>query len=159
MSDSHGGHPIPRSVLIGAGLLVATTILLSGIASRTGLGTSEMPASPPIRELELRFEDRSDGAVTVLEAETGRVVAVLPPGSNGFVRGVLRALARERKLREVGPEQPFHLARRADGRLSLTDPSTGQRIDLDSFGPTNLRAFENLLDARPERAPSPGGTS
>jgi hypothetical protein len=33
---------------------------------------------------------------------------------------------------------------RTDGRLTLQDPSTGQRIDLESFGPTNAAVFASL---------------
>ncbi|MBC7781542.1 MAG: photosynthetic complex assembly protein PuhC, partial [Proteobacteria bacterium] len=36
---------------------------------------------------------------------------------------------------------------RADGRLTLADPATGQRIDLESFGPTNAAVFARLIVA------------
>ena len=63
---------------------------------------------------------------------------VVAPGTNGFLRGVLRGLARERKLERSAIEPPFRLTRWADGRLSLEDPATGRRIDdLEAFGPTN----------------------
>jgi hypothetical protein len=48
-------------------------------------------------------------------------------------------------MREIGPQPPFELAARADGRLTLTDPATGARIDLESFGPTNAGVFARLL--------------
>ena len=62
-----------------------------------------------------------------------------------IMRGALRALARERKKRGLGPEQPFELIARKDGRLTLHDPATGVRIDLESFGPTNAGVFARLL--------------
>ena len=34
---------------------------------------------------------------------------------------------------------------RADGRLTLADPATGARIDLEAFGPTNAGVFARLL--------------
>ena len=61
----------------------------------------------------------------------------------------MRGLARERKRREIGPEPPFRLARAADGRLWLEDPSTGRRIDFIAFGPTNAQAFARLLTRNP----------
>ena len=33
----------------------------------------------------------------------------------------------------------------ADGRLTLVDPGTGRRVDLESFGPTNSAVFAQLL--------------
>jgi putative photosynthetic complex assembly protein len=56
-------------------------------------------------------------------------------------------LVRERKRQGLGPEQPFALIGRADGRLTLVDPATGQVIDLESFGPTNASVFARLLAA------------
>jgi putative photosynthetic complex assembly protein len=80
----------------------------------------------------------------------GRVVDVLPPGTNGFVRGVLRGLARERRRQEIGQQPPFRLTLWDDGRLSLEDETTGRRIELEAFGPTNLAAFARLLAAKGE---------
>jgi hypothetical protein len=37
----------------------------------------------------------------------------------------------------------------AVARLTLADPATGERVDLESFGPTNAAAFAQLLTARP----------
>ena len=76
-----------------------------------------------VQSRTLHFADRNDGAVEVTDADR-HIVAVLPPGTNGFARGVMRGLARARKLEDVGQEPPFVLTRWADGRLSLDDPST-----------------------------------
>ena len=59
-----------------------------------------------------------------------------------------RGLARERKRKGLGPELPFELIGRADGRLTLADPGTGRRVDLDSFGPDNSAVFASLMLAR-----------
>ena len=82
----------------------------------------------------------------------GHLVELLPPGSNGFVRGVLRGFARERRRNEVGQAPPFRLTRCSDGRLSLADATTGRTVELEAFGPTNLAAFAGLLPGA-ERTP------
>jgi putative photosynthetic complex assembly protein len=79
---------------------------------------------------------------------TGELVASVQ-GEQGFLRGALRALSRERRARGLGPEQPFELIARPDGRLTLVDPVTEQRIDLESFGPTNAGKFATLLGPAP----------
>ena len=44
------------------------------------------------------------------------------------------------------PSSRFGLIGRADGRLTLEDPATGRRVDLESFGPTNAAVFAQILD-------------
>jgi putative photosynthetic complex assembly protein len=89
---------------------------------------------------------RSNGGAS--STTSGATAGTAPSfGTNGFVRGVLRGLARERRLNDVGAQPPFQLTRWSDGRLSLDDPATGRRIDLVAFGPTNAGAFAQLLTA------------
>ncbi|KQW42035.1 MULTISPECIES: photosynthetic complex assembly protein PuhC [unclassified Roseateles] len=94
---------------------------------------------------QLRFEDRDDGGIAVLDAASGQLLDTAAPGTNGFLRSTMRGLVRERKRQGLGPELPFQLLGRADGRLTLLDPATGRRIDLESFGPTNSAVFARLL--------------
>ena len=46
---------------------------------------------------------------------------------------------------DIGPMDPFELHARTDGRLTLIDPATHMRLDLESFGPTNAGLFAQLL--------------
>ena len=82
-------------------------------------------------------------------------------GQQGFLRGSLRALARSRQRAGQGPEQPFVLTGHTDGRLVLLDPVTGDRINLESFGPTNAAVFAQLRPSTPPAStptPTSGGT-
>ena len=110
--------------------------------------TSQTPEAKVVQSRELRFKDRSDGGVSVYEGGTDRIVDVLAPGTNGFVRGVMRAFARERRREDVGPQPPFLLTRWSDGRLSIEDVATRERIELIAFGQTNFAAFARLLNDR-----------
>lgn len=135
----------PRRPLLAAGLLIGFSLLAAGTARLTGLGRTGLPESRVVATRELRFLDRPDGSVAVVEPAGDRLVELLPPGSNGFLRGVLRGLARDRKLAGIGDGPPFRLVRWADGRLSLEDPTTGRRVDLGAFGEGNAAAFARLL--------------
>jgi putative photosynthetic complex assembly protein len=137
----------PRGALIGAALLLAFTVTSAAISRISGLGTVQMPESAAVEIRPLRFEDMRDGSIQVTDARTGQVATSVEPGTNGFIRGTLRGLARERKRQGIGIEPPFILTRWADGRLSLEDPTTGRVIALDAFGPTNGEAFAQLLTA------------
>ena len=141
-----GHEPFPRAPLIGAGILILAALAAVTFVRLTGTGGSRLPDSPAVATREFRFEDRPDGGIVVIDAKVGRVVDVIT-GTNGFLRGTLRGLARERKVEGVGPEAPFLLIARADGRLTLEDPSTGRHVDLESFGPTNVEVFARLLTA------------
>jgi len=145
MSDPFRDRPFPRGALIGAAALIVFTLCAALVGRVTGLGMTQSAPGNVVDARDLRFEDRADGAVVVLDARADRVVEVLPPGTNGFARGVLRSLARERRSHAIGAEPPFRLTRFTDGRLSLEDLATGRRIDLEAFGPTNAGVFARLV--------------
>uniref|UniRef100_UPI003593EDF9 photosynthetic complex assembly protein PuhC n=1 Tax=Blastomonas sp. TaxID=1909299 RepID=UPI003593EDF9 len=93
----------------------------------------------------LRFGDGAGGTVQVTDATSGETVHVFGELGSGFVRGVLRGLARDRYSRGIGAEAPFELNRWSDGSLSLTDTATNRIVELGAFGPTNRETFEELL--------------
>jgi putative photosynthetic complex assembly protein len=134
----------PRWVLLCVGGILAFTLIAVGMVRITGNGPDQLAAAV-LAERFLRFDDAPDGGVTVTDANTGQLVTVLR-GEQGFLRGSLRALTRERFSRGIGAQPPFQLIARTDNRLTLFDPSTGQRIDLESFGPANAGIFARLLD-------------
>lgn len=141
---------MPRGLLLGIGGVLALTLLAAGWVRLSGTPI-RAPDAPAVTQKALRFEDRPDGGIAVIDAATGREFDTVS-GQAGFVRGTLRGLARERKRMGLGPQQPFMLIGRADGRLSLHDPATGRIVDLESFGPVNAGVFARLLEPAP-----PGG--
>ena len=147
MSHHHHTQTVPRSVLLAAAAMILLSLGLAASARRAYRAESSRLTAPALESLEVRFEDRPDGAIAMLDAASGRELSLVPPRSNGFIRGVLRGMFRARRLESLGREGHFRLAREASGRLSLQDPQTGRRVDLDSFGPTNSAAFAQLLFA------------
>lgn len=153
-----GDEPFPRKPLLGAFALVIAALAAVTVARVTKLEPAAAPATDVaiVAERDLRFEDRADGSIAVIDAADGALVDTLAPGSNNFIRGTLRSLVRERRSDGIGAVQAFRLTARQDGHLLLTDPATARRIDLGSFGPTNLQSFARLL---PARSPSPAETA
>ena len=147
MSASQADRPFPRGALLGASAMVGFAILAAALGHVIGVGAAHLPASSAVENRDLRFEDRNDGAVVARELNDDTIVAVIAPGTNGFLRGVLRGLARDRKRSELDARLPFRLTRWADGKLSLQDRGTGHLIDLGAFGATNAQAFARLMDA------------
>lgn len=149
MSDPFGDRPFPRAPLLGAAGLILLALVLAAGGRLVGTGEAAIGERASIVR-DLRFADRSDGGIDVIDAALDRPLDVVMPGSNGFLRATLRGLARERKRHEGGPEIPFRLTAWNNGRLTLADPATGRTVDLAAFGPTNAEVFGRLLtlDAR-----------
>lgn len=137
----------PRGAVWAAACLLAlsmTGVLFSRV---TGAGATRLPAVPAAEIRTLVFSDRADGAIVVRPVDGLGAEVIVAPGGDGFVRGVLRGLARERKRRASSPLAPFELIRYADGRLAVDDPQTGRSVDLGAFGATNYGAFRRLFEA------------
>ncbi len=139
-------NAFPRGALFGAGALVAFALVSAATARFTDTREARIPTEvAAVETRDLRFEDQADGSVIAFEAPSGKVVARLPPGTNGFARALLRGLARERKREDEGQQAPFRLTLRADGGLMLEDTANGHRVELEAFGPTNAMVFARLL--------------
>ena len=135
----------PRGPVIATGILLAAALLLVSASKTAEVGTMRVSVEHSLVSRDLSFADRADGAVVVSSFPDGAEVTILAPGTNGFIRGVLRGLSRERMLSGMSYAEPFRLVRGAGGRLSLIDLATGREIELNSFGPTNVLAFAKLL--------------
>lgn len=155
MTPAHS-EKLPRGALILAGALVAFAFTLTA-----GMRIAHIPpaASPvllrsaehvaPVRSRTLRFLDEADRGVRIEDVGTGQTASEIVPGQKtGFIRGVMRGLARERRLHGIGGGPPFTLTEWRDGELTLTDTATGRSIELNAFGSTNRAAFAALLGDR-----------
>jgi putative photosynthetic complex assembly protein len=146
MSEALQEPLIPKGGLFAGAALVLFALAAVTTVRITGVGGAHMTLPAAVQSRDLQFEDGRKGAVLVFDAGGHHLVDTLPPGSNGFVRVVLRGMARERRLGDIGPLPPFRLTRYANGQITLTDTSTGKQIDLDAFGSTNTAAFARLMN-------------
>ena len=144
MSDPHGGKPFPPAVLYAAAGLLAATMVFALVSRLTGVGRTSMPEGEVAQVLQVWFDDAPDGAVLALDA-SGATIARFDDGAEGFLRGVLRGFARERKLEGLGRDLPFELTRYAGGRIAITDSATGGAVELNAFGRQNAAPFVRLL--------------
>jgi putative photosynthetic complex assembly protein len=103
------------------------------------------PIGAPTLTRSLTFMDGSEGEVKVFDAGTGYQITTFEKGEGSFVRGAIRTFARVRQLQGVQLQAPVELAQYQDQRLVLSDPTTGQVIELSAFGATNASEFGKLL--------------
>lgn len=148
-------EPFPRFALIAAAVLIAGSITAAAAARYADANASPAAQSEnvaPLSARDLTFFDMENGSVEVRDAAGTQVLFVAEPGTNGFIRGVMRGMARDRRSRGIGQEPAFRLAQWPDGRLSLEDLATGRHIELSAFGDTNRAAFAQLLAPTAESA-------
>lgn len=152
MSATHD-IDVPKGALVMAGVLVASVLALTAtwrlaeidpIASPTLERTAAAVA--PVSRRELSFVDGPDGGVVISDPD-GLVTTLEPGGQDGFIRGVLRAFARDRRIRDLDNSGSFTLTLWKDGSLSMVDNATKRSFDLGGFGATNRAAFIALLEA------------
>ena len=136
-------HILPRHIGLALGLVMFASLALVAVVRWSG-AEIRYADSPSQQVRLLRFADMDNGDIGVFNAQDGSELARFS-GEQGFMRGALRAMARERKRHDIGPMLPFELHARTDGRLTLIDPATHMRLDLESFGPTNAGLFAQLL--------------
>lgn len=134
--------PIAKMLIAG---LISVVLLFVFINSRD-LSRVREPDASPAKVLQLRFEDRPDGSIAVIDYKSGKQIDSIQ-GEAGFVRGTLRGLAQERIRRGLDSGPPFELIYRTNGRLTLCDTATGRMVDLESFGPSNAGTFFKLFNA------------
>lgn len=146
---------VPRMPLAIIGGLVLFAVTATAVVRIAHIPPAASPEATraaagitPIKSRDLRFVDRADGAVVIADVKGGIAQVIAPGQQTGFIRGVMRGLARDRRARGIGDGPPFNLTLWRDGELSLTDSATGRAIELTAFGATNRAAFAALLDAK-----------
>jgi putative photosynthetic complex assembly protein len=145
------GMPLRLPVAAIAATIVVALLLVFTQQTRETTVSAPKDRSNALASRDVRFEDQADGSIRVIDARLGSQIELVAPASNGFLRGALRGLVRERKRQGIGIETPFTVAILADGRLLIHDNATGHEIDLASFGSTNAAVFSRLLAAPGEK--------
>jgi putative photosynthetic complex assembly protein len=137
-------NPQPAVPIVVRWVMLSLALLLLGVFAVRQSGQDIRQADAPVVwQKNLHFEDGERGEIVVIDAATRQQVAVFE-GEQGFLRGTLRALVRERKKRAIGADEAFELSSHADGQMVLRDPATGEMIHLASFGPSNAQIYRQL---------------
>ena len=109
-------------------------------------GPPQQQASLTVSSADLLFIDGPRGRIDVLDAQTQVTLAVYESGEGSFLRGIVRSLVRERRVRDLDPGGAFNLALLDNGSLVISDPDTGYWMALEAFGVDNRRLFAEILE-------------
>lgn len=139
----------PKPVIWGIGIVLMATLAMSAATVGRQKGVvetlSESAINPVTHEMQFIATDMDDRTILIEDAANGTELEIVTRDSNGFIRGALRGLARERTLRGISSGEPFRLRLWQDGTLVLDDPATGQIVALNGFGQDNAMAFGKYL--------------
>lgn len=136
-----------RILMVGLAVFVMAVLAATLTARLTGYSMNSVPDAAVVDVRELGFRDLPNGVVEVFEWQSKASIAKIPSGAGAFLRGVVRSLVRQRRGLDSGIASVFELTRYDDGRLVLSDPSTGEKVDLIAFGASNIAVFAELMDA------------
>ncbi|MDA7423353.1 photosynthetic complex assembly protein PuhC [Thalassococcus lentus] len=136
---------VPRAMVRLMFGLVMLCLLMVSAHVWTGQPVVSAPPDSAIKvEKTLFLQGEMSGAARVLDAN-GSVIADLSPEQGGFLSGVWRVLQRERTKARTALDGPVIVQAFDNGRMAITDPSTGWSADLMGFGQDNAAAFAKLL--------------
>jgi putative photosynthetic complex assembly protein len=132
-----------KASLVIPGLLAAVAVVgvCAGFAPRP-----HRAVVAPMASVALTFSDTANGGVAVRQAGSGQLLEVVAAGRDGFLRSTMRVLTGLRRHDGIGAAAPFELSQLPGDRLVLTDTATGQALELEAFGPSNVAEFLPLLD-------------
>jgi len=123
------------------GLVMGVALLGVAVAPRP----ARVVAPAALDSIALTFSDTANGGVAVRQADTGRLVSLVPAAHDGFLRSTMRVLVVMRRHEGLGAQAPFVLSALPGNRLVLTDTATGQALELEAFGPSNAAEFATFL--------------
>ena len=141
-----------RKPLLGAGGLLVVLVVAgasarpgTGIGGARSRGTRRSRAAICGSRISRTARSRSTSPARARSSRVSR------QARNGFIRGVLRGLARERRQHEVGAEPPFRLTRWDEWPADARGPRNRPRGSSSRrSGQTNRDAFARLLPSASE---------
>lgn len=147
---SEARHGIPVALMGGivAISVIFTAAVSFGVFERQAIPSEARAAAgtEAIATRSLVFFDEADGTVIVGDAASNAEIARFGPGTGGFVRSTVRSLVYQRRVHGFGRAVPFELIEWDNGMLTLLDSTTGETVELHSFGANNRQTFANFLE-------------
>jgi putative photosynthetic complex assembly protein len=147
MAEASVRATFPRWFLIGIGALLLATVGFAAFGRLTGYGITRVAETPILGSVDIWYEDQDNKTMLVRRVSDNAILEVLPADGGGFMRGVVRSLFRQRLLANKERTLPFRLAQREDRKYFILDMSTGTKIELDGFGPSNTLSIARILEA------------
>ncbi len=145
-------HVPPLPLALSFGMALLALMLVAG-ARLTGVSPEQtLPGATVVESRVLRFQQGSDGLITVLDGATGQAIAATAPGAEGFLKGALRGLSRIRMADETSFGAAYRLELLSNGQLMLIDTASGVKLDLNAYGRGNAAVFAEFLETTGDKS-------
>ncbi|WKW51547.1 photosynthetic complex assembly protein PuhC [Rhodomicrobium lacus] len=138
---------VNKALLLGSAAVAALLVIVIGssVVDRLGGGVADASRRPVVSRAVI-FRDAPSGGIAVFDQGAAEPFQILDREKNSFMATAMRILRQVRQARsKAGPDAPFVVTQWSDGRLTLTDPSTGETVELAAYGQKNAETFAQLL--------------
>ncbi|ADP70264.1 photosynthetic complex assembly protein PuhC, putative [Rhodomicrobium vannielii ATCC 17100] len=138
---------VNKALLLGSVAVAALLVIVIGtsVIDRHGGGVADASRRPLVSRAVV-FRDAPSGGIAAFDQGATEPFQVLEREKNTFMATSLRLLGQVRQTRsKAGPETPFVVTQWSDGKLTLTDPTTGETLELAAYGQRNADTFSQLL--------------
>ena len=136
---------------VASGLLLVLVCAACGGPDASPSTRVHAGEAAPAFSLSVRFVELDGGVLQVREDPGAHVLAEYGPTDKGFLRGLVPALAQDRRLRRTESAAPYVLTWNRERAPVLIDPVSEVEVDLSAFGPGALEFFNSLMQGRSER--------
>ncbi|MBT3070355.1 hypothetical protein KKP04_05675 [Rhodomicrobium sp. Az07] len=138
---------VNKALLLGSTAVAVLLVIVIGTSVVDRLDGGVADASRrPVTHRAVIFRDAPSGGIAVYDQGATEPFQILEREKNTFMATSLRLLGQVRQVRsKAGSDAPFVITRWNDGKLTLTDPSTGETLELAAYGQRNADTFAQLL--------------
>lgn len=141
------GEPIPKVPLYLAASVIVLTLIVVFSSRFYDVQSWKIDTGQAVKTRDLVFILHDDETITVKDAVSNALIEKIPENQDGFLHGALRAIKRERLVKQVDALAPMRLIHSEDGSYTLDDTATGRSFYLRAFGKDNLAAVARFIDA------------
>lgn len=131
--------------LLGVLCIVVFTLIVVLGAVVTKQEPVNVAEASILQHRDLYFRDVTGGKVNVYDAKSKQRIGSFNKGEGAFVRISMRAMAHQRKQKEIDQKLPYRVVKLEDGNLKIIDPQSGHGIRLNAFGPIAIESFAQFL--------------
>lgn len=134
-----------KGIMLSYLILGVTGVMILSASPNASTSIKEQVQTTEVQARLFRYIVLEDGRAALLEAESPKLIHMLQPEENTFLRLTIKSLQHVRKQHQHSLEAPFRLSLRTDGNLMLEDPSMQSELAVRAFGQTAVTNTQKLL--------------
>jgi putative photosynthetic complex assembly protein len=134
-----------KGIILTYMVLGLTGIMILSASPNANLPNKDIVQTEEVQSRSFRFVLLEEGRAALMETEGPRLIHIIEPEENTFLRLTIKSLQHVRKQHKQSEEAPFRLSLRKDGNLMLEDPSMHSELAIRAFGHTAVENTQKIL--------------